>query len=210
MASIDASNELKVRYMDHLRSTPEGKALMANSVRAMRMLRGSHADGGDHMCTKWVKTKTVEQLCQLIGEDLVACPQKIEIAPELFPFMCHENARLVQLFGFGERVLGYNIMGCECGRFISGELHSCNRTQGHLVDYTRDMGGETSKWFVPLAVSPMKARHLIAAGLDYVEFGRHQCTCGFRGAPHPGHPPKPLADAIAELRHWHGVRLVFV
>jgi hypothetical protein len=122
-------------YKDFLQ-TKEGRECLTESVKLMKQWR----EGNGDVCVSTCYVK--EELLPL--RDRV---KKIEITPIALNNHCHTNSKEFKKLGY-EKVLGFNITACPCGKIMSYELHSVNKKDGKLYDFTRDFNDEKEKYFL--------------------------------------------------------------
>jgi hypothetical protein len=130
---------LRKKYNQFLH-TEKGKSLLMQSI-ALKKEFDKESTG---VCqnTKDVKTKF------LISE-FQEKTTKLKINPIGLYLMCHQNAKVFEDEKEGiTKTIGFNITSCPCGRYMSYELHSVNKINGELYDFTKDFADETEKYFL--------------------------------------------------------------
>jgi hypothetical protein len=139
--------------------------------------------------TSGVKVEKLTQyLCETFGDDHET-PIKLDIYPLMLQQLCHSNAReFAKSFDMNVCV-GFNITACECGDFISFEIHSVPVDKdGKYYDITEDFYGEKEKWFYPVHTIPnndlktfmWRVREMLGKGSGYC-FTHKNHTCGNKG-----------------------------
>lgn len=118
----------------------------------------------------------------------------IKIVPLLKRNLCHYNVKIMlKILNKKEKkytgVLGFNIMGCDCGKTFNLEIHSVLECNGEYIDLTEDYGGCPQKWFIPVFewdeedydVVKYIIYSLKQAKQDCPQFGhKHSCRQGIR------------------------------
>jgi hypothetical protein len=140
-------NELKGKYREFL-ATPHGAEVLKHAVeiktkwvksqQALRTKRG-------HATT--MNTANVKK--QFLPKKIQDRMKLVKITPIGVNNICHRNAEVLSGDGFYPR-LGYNIFACPCGKGMSFELHSVNKKDGELYDFTKDFNNENKKWFLEI------------------------------------------------------------
>jgi len=137
--------------------------------------------------TDGVNQHTLQAVKELFAPISSCPPVLIKIVPKCLNNMCFKNADLIMEHTKYKRRSGYNITSCDCGKFVSMEIHSLNEVKkDKFFDLTRDFGGEKYKWFCPIAdfdgkyidiVNCKKQMGGVARDLDYIAFDVG-CNCG--------------------------------
>jgi hypothetical protein len=72
--------------------------------------------------------------------------------------------------------LGYSVFACPCGKGMSFELHSVNKKDGKLYDFTKDFNNENKKWFLEIDRKILPRAFIEIWGKDpiYLDLG---CKC---------------------------------
>jgi hypothetical protein len=131
--------------------------------------------------------KLTQYLCETFGDDHET-PIKLDIYPLMLQQLCHNNSRDFAKSFDMDVCVGFNITACECGDFMSFEIHSVAVDKdGKYYDITEDFYGEKEKWFLPIATIPNKdlktllvrVRYMIGnnTGFCYSQ-NRHNCKKG--------------------------------
>jgi hypothetical protein len=152
--------------------------------------------------TSGVKVEKLTQyLCETFGDDHET-PIKLDIYPLMLQQLCHSNARdFAKSFDMNV-CLGFNITACECGDFISFEIHSVPVDKdGKYYDITEDFYGEKEKWFYPVHTIPnndlktfmWRVREMLGQGSGYC-FSEKKHTCGKK--------QEPLINKALTLEEW--------
>jgi hypothetical protein len=152
--------------------------------------------------TSGVKVEKLTQyLCETFGDDHET-PIKLDIYPLMLQQLCHSNAReFAKSFDMNVCV-GFNITACECGDFISFEIHSVPVDKdGKYYDITEDFYGEKEKWFYPVHTIPnndlktfmWRVREMLGQGSGYC-FSEKKHTCGKK--------QEPLINKALTLEEW--------
>ena len=124
----------------------------------------------DSMTGSQVSKAVLDDVKLVLGEEAKGDPVLITINPLLTRNLCFWNVAKMDIIlnktsKKYERVLGFNITSCPCGKLYSLELHAVLRVvaTGEYIDLTTDFGGLTEKWFIPVqfdydtsAISNMK------------------------------------------------------
>ena len=94
--------------------------------------------------------KMAKYLCETLGDDHET-PVKLSIYPLMLQQLCHNNSiEFANKFDM-DICVGFNITACDCGDFMSFEVHSIPVDKdGKYYDITEDFFGEKEKWFLPL------------------------------------------------------------
>ena len=116
--------------------TKKGTECLTEAVAIMKEWREGKCD----VCVSTCYVK--EELLPL--RDRV---KKIEIIPIALNNQCHTNCKEFKKLGY-EKVLGFNITACPCGKRMCFELHSVNKKDDKLYDFTRDFNDEKEKYFL--------------------------------------------------------------
>lgn len=122
------------------------------------------------MTSSEVSQAVLDDVKLVLGAEAKGDPVLITINPLLTRNLCYWNVAKMDIIlnktsKKYERVLGFNITGCPCGKLYTLELHAVLRViaTGDYIDLTKDFGGLTEKWFIPIqfdydtsAISNMK------------------------------------------------------
>ena len=111
-------------------------------------------------------------------EPVLHAPVLVDITEDLPEIMCFVNSKFMEDCRGLEAVHGFNMSACLCGKSINFEVHSLNKKDGKLVDYTIDFAGEKKKWFVALKNPSLTGIGLADKEHRYYNFGKDFCTCG--------------------------------
>jgi len=135
--------ELRNIYKEHL-FTDEGKEQLQDAIelkkRWKEICEGSDFQSG----TYGVKKNLVPNFLK----NKLTC---VEITPIGLNNMCHHTSLLfAKKHKDVKQVLGYNITACPCGKLMTFEIHSLNKIDDKLYDFTRDFNEEKTKYFVEL------------------------------------------------------------
>jgi hypothetical protein len=132
--------QIKDKYKAHLH-TDQGKEDLRIAVEQKRMWMLQKQN-----CDLCFKTDYVKQ--KFLPKSLNKKIKKVAITPVGLNNLCHDNS---SLFAKEEGItarFGFNITSCPCGRKMSYEIHSVNKINGELYDFTRDFNDETEKYFL--------------------------------------------------------------
>lgn len=145
-----------IRGLDLKSGREEQIAMLKQQVDDLNSYQGLHTPYRTANVTKPIIKRFKKWLKPLAEKS----PVKLNVIPVGGICLCHNNAidaidRLTFLKCSGlpftfRRAIGYNLMSCDCGRDLHGEVHSvlyCEEN-GEYYDITEDMLGETEKWFV--------------------------------------------------------------
>jgi hypothetical protein len=134
-------NAIKLKYKTHLHSE-KGKQQLKEAIEIKREWKKMVGD---------ITINTAGVKTSLINKDLAKNIQKIEIIPIGLNNMCHLTSELLCSTGDGiTHRIGFNITACPCGRKMGYELHSVNKHNGILYDFTRDFNDEPYKYFLEM------------------------------------------------------------
>jgi hypothetical protein len=123
--------------------TEEGRKLLTKSIQLKKEWNES-----TKYCDFIVDTASVKM--NLLHKKIQDTTTELEVIPIGLNNMCHSNSELFcELSGMTRR-LGYNITSCACGKKVCFELHSVNKYEGKLYDFTRDFNNEKTKYFMDL------------------------------------------------------------
>ena len=170
--NTETINQLKGKYREFL-ATPLGAEVLKNAVEIK---------------TKWVKAQqalkrngsiatqnTTNVKKELLSKPIQDRMKLVKITPIGVNNICHRNAVVLSGDGFYPRI-GYNLFACPCGKQISFELHSLNKKDGELYDFTKDFNGETEKWFLEVDTNSNSKGFVEVWGKEpmYIDLG---CKC---------------------------------
>jgi hypothetical protein len=173
----EMSNEMKIIYKDYLQ-TENGKKSLFHACRLRKEALTALKRGADFNNTARVKMN-------MLGKEINSRTQLVSITPIGLNSVCHENAKLFsEKCGF-ERKLGWNVTACRCGRRMGFELHSLNKKDGVLYDFTKDMCDETEKYFVELDTNVRVDSYKNMLGCPDVFFINKNCKCSFSQTTKP-------------------------
>jgi hypothetical protein len=165
----EMSNEIKEIYKEFLH-TDDGKKALFHACKIRKEALTSLKNGGDFNTTARVKMN-------LLCKEINSRTQSVSITPIGLNAWCHGNARLFsEKCGFRTR-LGWNITACRCGGKMSFELHSLNKKDGVLYDFTKDMCDETEKYFVELNANMRPETYLNMLGCPEIFIVNNGCKC---------------------------------
>lgn len=141
--NIDA---LKKTYSEFLH-TDKGKSLMLKSIS----LKKEWNEEKGNVCseTRYVNMKYIDKT---LHKDIT----KLTINPIGLYLMCHQNVKVFESDKI-KKTLGFNITACPCGKQLSYELHSVNKIDDKLYDFTKDFNDEKEKYF--LEIGDIKPEH---------------------------------------------------
>ena len=145
---------LRKKYNQFLH-TEKGKSLLMQSITIKKQFDKEVEEVLSN--TKGVKTKF------LISE-FQEKTTKLKINPIGLYLMCHQNASVFEDEKEGiTKTIGFNITACPCGKYISYELHSVNKINGELYDFTKDFADETEKYFLDFECdkTPQQFKYLV-------------------------------------------------
>jgi hypothetical protein len=132
--------QIKDKYKAHLH-TDQGQEDLRIAVEQKRMWMLKKGNSNVCFGTNYVKQK-------FLPKSLNKKIKKVSITPVGLNNLCHDNSRLfAEEEGITAR-LGFNITSCPCGRNMTYEIHSVNKINGELYDFTRDFNDETEKYFL--------------------------------------------------------------
>ena len=139
--SIETINNLKSKYRDFL-ATNSGKICLKNAVESKK---------------KWLQLKKFSNFTansasvkkELLPKSIQGRMKLVKINPIGVNNVCFKNAEVFSGDGFTSR-MGYNMCSCPCGKKMGFELHSLNKKDGKLYDFTKDFNDENEKWFIEL------------------------------------------------------------
>lgn len=144
MATITESEKsiMTCIYIDALENTSQGR-------QCIKIARDRQIE--------WKKSKesmndsftTAKMDMSILHKKIKSVTKKLKIIPIGVNNCCHWNADILSQCNF-EAVLGFNITACPCGKNVCFELHSVNKRNGELYDFTLDFAGEKEKYFYPL------------------------------------------------------------
>jgi hypothetical protein len=135
-------NQLKALNKEFL-YTEKGRKLLTKSIQLKKEWNESIK-----YCDFVVDTASVKM--NLLHKKIQDITTELEVIPIGLNNMCHSNSVIFcQLSGMTRR-LGYNITSCACGKKVCFELHSVNKYEGKLYDFTRDFNNEKTKYFMDL------------------------------------------------------------
>lgn len=141
--NADQINQVRTKYRNHL-STTEGRKQLAMAVDIKKVWMQQIKN-----CS--VTTNTAGVNTNYIISNLSNKITKITIIPIGLNNMCHMTSELLCDDAVGiTRRLGFNISACPCGKRMSYELHSVNKCNEQLYDFTKDFNDETEKYFLEL------------------------------------------------------------
>jgi hypothetical protein len=164
-------NEMKIIYKEYLQ-TEKGKKSLFHACIHRREALVALKNGADFNNTARVRLNT---LCKEITDRT----KLVTITPIGLNNVCHDNADVFsERCGF-ERRLGWNITACRCGRRIGFELHSLNKKDGVLYDFTKDMCDETEKYFVELDTNMRAPTYMNNLGCPDIFYISKNCKCEF-------------------------------
>ena len=107
--------------------------------------------------------------------------QRIKIVPLGLNNFCHYNSKLaVEIFGDDfERVIGYNINFCDCGKHINCEIHSVVRDKrnGALYDLTKDFDNMKEKLFIEILDKEKAEDIQLSKNVDFINNGVYSHYC---------------------------------
>jgi hypothetical protein len=172
--NTELMNEIKQVYINWLR-TKEGIVLKKVSIGLLREWTEERELENIFGTGIVVSTEGVKLSCfknKLFKKRL----EKIKIIPLGLNNICHKNSEVLSEINGIDRVLGYNITACPCGKKICFEIHSVNRIEGKLYDMTRDFNGEKEKWFLPIR-SDLTANSFIKAYGNTPRSINNNCRC---------------------------------
>jgi len=164
------TTELKSKYKVFL-GTDEAQPLISQSVMMAIQWREIMSRSNIHFDTKGVNVKK-------INKKLQTRISLLPITPIGLVNQCHTNTRVFAEECGMEKVLGFNICACPCGRFMNYELHSVNRKDGMMCDLTKDFDNLREKYFLELKTN--------MTALEYInKYGRYKtiasinkgCSC---------------------------------
>ena len=111
----------------------------------------------DSMTASEVSQAVLDDVKLVLGAEAKGDPVLITINPILTRNLCFWNVAKMDIIlnktsKKYERVLGFNITSCPCGKLYTLELHAVLRViaTGEYIDLTTDFGGLTEKWFIPI------------------------------------------------------------
>jgi hypothetical protein len=83
-----------------------------------------------------------------LGNELKSKIELLDITPIGLNHLCHNNANLFndKIEGMS-MVFGFNITACQCSKRMAFEIHSVNKYNGKLYDFTKDFNAEIKQYF---------------------------------------------------------------
>ena len=110
----------------------------------------------------------------------------MKVIPMLYRNCCHNNVMLMlRILNQKSKkyvgVFGYNITGCDCGKLYCVEIHSVLKhiESNTYIDLTRDFGGLTEKFFIPVEEYDTSYRYQVCQFknecADMTNFGVPHC-----------------------------------
>jgi len=148
-------------------STIEGKRQLKQAVEIKKEWKKCLATSNIQVETKYVNPKFLEIYNSKI--------YKLEIINIGLNNMCHTNAELFCDELISKRI-GYNITACPCSKLISFEIHSVNKYNNKLYDFTRDFNDETHKYFLDLDTDITALEFIDIFGKEPVIINK-ECRC---------------------------------
>jgi len=170
--------ELKQRYREFL-STSTGISLLQTAIHRKKEWMESEKEP-NNICVK-----TTGVVLDKIRDELRHKITLLEIIPIGVNNQCHKNSGILSDKKLGiSSVLGFNLCACPCGRYMCYEIHSVNKVNGKLVDFTRDYDNQPTKYFLELntTLSPNKYVSIFGDEPYYIDKG---CKCNVRWNPSP-------------------------
>ena len=163
-------NEMKEIYKNNYLHSEDGKKALFHACRLRKEALDALKNGCDFNNTARVKMN-------LLGKKINSKTQLVSITPIGLNSMCHSNARVFTKYCGFETVLGWNITACRCGCRMGFELHSLNKKDGVLYDFTKDMCNETEKYFVELDTDVRPESYMDRHGCPEIFFINKGCKC---------------------------------
>jgi len=113
-----------------------------------------------------------------INKKIMEKSKLIKIIPIGLNNLCHSTSSLFEALGF-ECKLGFNITSCMCSRKVSYELHSVNKKDGVLYDFTEDFNGEKEKWFLEMDTNMTALEYMKKFGRrdSIISIEKNKCVC---------------------------------
>ena len=141
--NADLITELKGKYRNFLH-TPKGRLLLNQALQTKKEWKTIVENSEACLYTSGVNPN-------YFHTELKDKITKLTIIPIGLNNLCHLTSRFLcdETLGITSRI-GYNITACPCGCFINYEIHSVNKYNGQLYDFTRDFNDETEKYFLEL------------------------------------------------------------
>lgn len=139
MEILIKKDELKELYKECLK-TEKGKECLKIAINYMKEWKKGSSDM--NFCTKNIIENDIPKLLK----DKIS---KIEIINIGLNNFCHINSEIFKKANY-EIILGFNLTACPCGKLICFEIHSINKKDGILYDFTRDFNNEKEKYFLEL------------------------------------------------------------
>jgi hypothetical protein len=141
---IANKNEILRRYMNE----PDFNLRMMVTKIELSKSCGDIGQRNDWVTPKIVAAVQTKLPCA------IAPARRVQVQPILMKNQCHYNSWKMAEY-YEDRftpLLGYNVTACPCGYLWGLELHSVLRDNAtdEWIDLTRDFGGETAKWFIPI------------------------------------------------------------
>jgi hypothetical protein len=156
-------------YKNYL-MTAEGRNDLQIAVRMKREWKADMCK----VCLVHTKNVKLEKIPAFFSEKM----EKLEIIPIALNNLCHSNSQLFKKNGYKTQ-LGFNVTACKCGKDISFEIHTVNKKDGKLYDFTKDFNDEKEKWFYPIPNDSITAHHYISMfgrKYDYLKIDG-KCRC---------------------------------
>jgi hypothetical protein len=164
-------NELKQRYREFL-TTREGREYLQVSVRLKTEWKKRQSETG------MVSVKTAGVKLGTIHSELRKKISLLEIIPIGLNNQCFKNSAVLCDSELGiSSVIGFNLTGCPCGKFLGYEFHSVNKIDGKLADFTRDFNDEPSKYFLELNTKTTPHQFKSVFGKTFYNIDKG-CKCG--------------------------------
>jgi len=203
------NEEMKTAYKVFIKENNLFKTYM-NAVNAKREWEASRQ--GASTSTKGVNPKRQLKIFTRKTETIFEKPVKIEINEVLGNNMCFWNSTFIEEKYGWKSVVGYNITACECGAMNCLEIHSVNRKDGKLVDYTKDFDGEKSKWFVELKDQSKKGEEIAQAfnrSMDCFNWGSEKCKCGIKWNVSPQNRViEKMEEFVEEIEQMNKITII--
>lgn len=174
--NTETIKQLKDKYRVFLNTT-QGSEMLHEAVEIKRAWVISQQElriqYGDFTGTTQNSADVKKQLLPRPIQDRM---QLVKITPIGINNICHKNAEILSGDGFCARI-GYNMFACPCGKRLSFELHSLNKKDGKLYDFTRDFNDETEKWFLEIDTdtNPHSFVSVWGKNSKHIDLG---CRCG--------------------------------
>jgi hypothetical protein len=175
--NTETIKQLKDKYRVFLNTT-QGSNLLHQAVELKKAWVSSQLNFKKGGSTATQNSAGVKK--ELLPRPIQDRMQLVKIEPIGINNICHKNAEIFSGGGFCARI-GYNVFACPCGKRLSFELHSLNKKDGKLHDFTRDFNDETEKWFLEIDTknSPNSFVDLWGSESKHVNLG---CRCNIRWA----------------------------